>query len=152
MELGESISIIGDFFRLTYVTNTGAAFSLSFGDGLFNRIFFLTIPVIAIIILIILMTKTKQSTLSHLSFALILGGAVGNYIDRIVHGSVIDFLDFDFMDVIIERWPVFNVADSAVVIAFILLFTEILVLDPLQARKGKNVREPQVSSKDVINK
>jgi len=135
MELGESIPIIGDFFRLTYVTNTGAAFSMSFGDGLFNKVFFLVVPLVAVVILLFLMYKDKQGGLMQVGYALILGGAIGNYIDRLAYGSVVDFLDFDFFDIIIERWPVFNVADSAIVVAFILLLVEVMILEPLKSKR-----------------
>jgi len=124
MELYESISVIGNFFRLTFVTNTGAAFSFSLGSDNVNRVFFILSSIIAIIIFIYLLSRENRRILQY-GYALILGGAVGNLIDRIAYGYVVDFFDFKFFSFIMERWPVFNIADSAVVIAVVLLLIDI---------------------------
>lgn len=126
--LNQSIPVVGDFFRLTHVQNPGAAFSLSFGSPFFNRIFFSVITFIMIFIIMFMLKKSKN-ILEKISFSLIIGGAVGNLIDRILLGSVTDFLDFDFPDFIMERWPIFNIADSAIVIAVILLLFYTIFLE-----------------------
>ncbi|MDP8203506.1 MAG: signal peptidase II [Candidatus Tenebribacter mawsonii] len=120
MEFGEIIKLSPKLIWLTYVQNTGAAFSLSFGSPQLNRILFIIISLIATILIVYLSTKSKNKY-EVLSFALILGGALGNLIDRIYLGSVTDFIWCDFPDVIMTRWPVFNIADSSIVIAIVLM-------------------------------
>ncbi|MEK6946098.1 MAG: signal peptidase II [Nanoarchaeota archaeon] len=110
-KLGESISIIKNVFHLTYVTNTGAAFSIFQGFNLFFII--LLIIVIGMIIYYIKNIKENEK-LMQLAVGLLLGGTVGNLIDRVLIGAVTDFLDF-------RIWPVFNVADSAVSVSVVLL-------------------------------
>lgn len=114
------IKITPKFFWLTYVQNTGAAFSFSFGNVILNRVVFIIVTILAIVFVSYLKI-ISSSKLEHLSFALILGGAIGNLIDRIFIGSVTDFIWWDFPDVIMPRWPVFNLADSSIVIAVVLL-------------------------------
>jgi signal peptidase II len=120
IEPNQIIKITPKFIWLTFVQNTGAAFSFSFGNPIVNRILFITISFIAIVFVIYLASKSKNK-LELLSFALILGGAIGNLIDRIIWGSVTDFIWCDFPDFIMIRWPVFNVADSSIVIAIVLM-------------------------------
>ena len=107
---GESLPIIRRVFHMTLVHNTGIAFGLFKGQDLV----FIVIPVIAIVLLAynIYYYKYNNEKLSRLyiiAISLILGGAIGNLVDRISHGYVIDFIDF-------RIWPVFNVADSAITI------------------------------------
>ena len=110
-KLNESIPIIKNIFHLTYITNTGSAF------GLFKNfnLFFIIFSIIVIIVILYFIKKVKENE-KFIQFAvgLLLGGTIGNLIDRIAYGSVIDFIDF-------RIWPVFNVADSAVTISVILL-------------------------------
>lgn len=120
LEIGQVLKITNKFFWITYVQNTGAAFSLSLSNPVLNKFFFIIISILAIIFLIILIIKSR-SKIEKIVFALILGGASGNLIDRIILGSVTDFLWCDFPDVIMERWPVFNLADSSIVIAITIL-------------------------------
>ncbi len=120
LEYGEIWHITPKFIWITYVRNTGAAFSFSFGSDGLNKMIFITVSIIATIILVYLIMKTK-SRLELISYSLILGGAVGNLIDRIFIGSVTDFIWCDFPDVIMRRWPVFNVADSSIVVAITLM-------------------------------
>jgi len=114
------IKITKKFFWLTHVQNEGAAFSLSLGSDLVNRIVFVIISLLAsgLLVRLILTSKSKVETLS---FSLILGGALGNLIDRIFLGSVTDFIWWDFPDFIMHRWPVFNIADSAIVVAITIM-------------------------------
>ncbi len=115
LSVGESLPIIKNVFHMTLVHNTGIAFGLFKNQG----IVFIVIPIIAIILLIfnIYYYRHNRSELSRfyiVAFSLILGGAIGNLIDRIYFGYVIDFID-------LRIWPVFNIADSAITIGAILL-------------------------------
>jgi len=118
--LGESIELLGDVLRFTYIQNPGMAFGLSFGSPLFFTIF---ASVASVIILIYLYRMRLESFHARFSLALILGGAIGNLIDRFAYGKVIDFIDVGFKN---TRWPVFNVADSAVTIGMIILVSLVL--------------------------
>ncbi|HLF17436.1 MAG TPA: signal peptidase II [Candidatus Omnitrophota bacterium] len=115
LDHGESIPIIQNVFHLTLVHNTGIAFGLFKDYG----IVFIVIPVIAIFLLIfnIYYYRHNNEFLDRIyivAFSLILGGAIGNLIDRIRFGYVVDFLDF-------RIWPVFNVADSAITIGAVII-------------------------------
>lgn len=107
----QPITIIPNFFHLTYITNTGAAFSLFSG---YNHFLFI-IGLLMIIIVSVYFFKTEEKqTLPSLMLGLIVGGALGNLFDRLFFGSVIDFLDF-------RIWPAFNFADTAITIGIIFL-------------------------------
>ena len=110
-QLNESIPIIKNIFHLTYVTNTGSAFGLFKGFNLFFVLF--SIIVIFVIFYYLRQIKEKDKMVIY-SIGLLLGGTIGNLIDRIAYDAVIDFIDF-------RVWPVFNIADSAVTISVILL-------------------------------
>ncbi len=125
IEPGQIIKLSPKLIWLTFIQNTGAAFSFSFGNPLINRFLFIIISLIAVTFIIYLSIKSKNR-LEILSFALILGGALGNLIDRIFIGSVTDFIWCDFPDIIMTRWPVFNIADSSIVIAIILMIASTL--------------------------
>lgn len=113
MALFETIPLISGAFHLTYVRNTGAAFGI-FQDS--NLLFiFLTVIILTAILIYIYRMKIKSKYLL-LTFGMIMGGAVGNLIDRLVHHAVIDFLDFRLI-----HFAVFNIADCFVVIGCILL-------------------------------
>lgn len=121
MRLYESIPVIS-FFNLTYVHNEGAAFSFLSDAGGWQRWFFAGLAtIISIIIAIWLARLKKHEILLAMSLALILGGAIGNLIDRLAYGYVIDFLDFYY-----KTWhfPAFNVADSAITIGVGLMLLE----------------------------
>ncbi len=120
--LGESISVIDGFFNFTYVQNPGAAFGfLANSPAVFRDNFFLIIPPIAMGIIIYFLKSVKSSDkIQVLALSMVFGGAVGNYIDRIRVGYVIDFLDFHYKN--IYAWPAFNIADSAIVVGIIILF------------------------------
>lgn len=104
------IEVIKGIFNLTLVHNTGAAFGILQNARWF---FLFSTPLIIIAIIAFLILNKDRNILTQISLALIIGGALGNYADRLRYGYVIDF--FDFM-----IWPVFNVADSCVVIGTIL--------------------------------
>jgi len=128
--LGEDISIINNFLEFTYVKNTGAAFSM-FSDSTFLLI------VVSIIILggLVYYALVKcNNRLENISFGMIIGGAIGNLFDRVVYGYVIDFIDVNIFG---YDYPVFNIADMAIVLGVLLLFISIL-------RGDKN----EISSRD----
>lgn len=108
MEPGESIPLLSDYVHITFVRNSGAAFGLLSG----NRIPFVFTTSLAIVALLFLFfqSRRKRTDLSS-SLVLVLGGALGNLIDRIRLSEVVDFIDLGWKNV---RWPVFNVADVAV--------------------------------------
>lgn len=101
---------VTDFFNLVHVLNPGAAFSFLAGAGGWQRWFFLAIAVGASVWLAWMLAKTRD-TREAFSFSLILGGALGNALDRAVRGQVIDYLDFHARG---WHWPAFNLADMAI--------------------------------------
>lgn len=126
MVLYQSIDVIKNFFQITYIRNPGAAFGiLSRVKSPLLNIFFLSISIAAIGIMLIYYYKTPENQrLTLISFALIISGAIGNFIDRIFHGEVIDFLYFHWYK---HYWPAFNVADSCITIGVILLLWQMFV-------------------------
>lgn len=115
---GRSVSVLGDFFRLTYIMNPGAAFGIHFGE--YSRPVFLVLAILALFVLgaMYLATPAKDR-LRLYAIASICGGALGNLIDRVRSPrGVVDFLDFGFGEL---RWPIFNAADIAVTIGAVLL-------------------------------
>jgi len=120
-ELHESATVIPHFFNLTYVRNTGAAFGLlAKAPESFRIPFFIIIPLIALTIIVLIFKKTQETQLLMITaLSLILGGAIGNFIDRLRFNYVIDFLDFHWFSK--YHWPAFNVADSTIVVGVLLL-------------------------------
>ena len=115
--LYESLPVTS-FFNLTLVYNTGAAFSFLADAGGWQRWFFLVLALVICIYLVYwLLQLKKDQLLLPLAIAMIIGGAVGNVIDRLLYGHVIDFLDFYYQQ---WHWPAFNLADSAIVMGVIL--------------------------------
>ena len=136
MGYGESVKVIGNFFRLTFIENPGLAFG--FDPGIDLKLWVSLFSLIASIALIVyLYTIRKRRFSTKFAVALILGGAIGNLIDRmfygvfygyapLFYGRVVDFLDFDFFKFSLfgrsfDRWPIFNVADAAVTIGVLLM-------------------------------
>lgn len=119
---GESIEVVADFFSLTYVRNFGAAFGLlQRAPTWFRDPFFLVVPLVASVIILAVYAKLRDDQkASAWGLALIFGGAVGNLIDRIRFGYVVDFLDFHWKE--LYHYPAFNVADSAIVVGVGTLF------------------------------
>ncbi len=115
LSYGESLPVIKNVFHMTLVHNTGIAFGLFKDQGAV----FVVIPVIAVVLLIVNFYYYRQNdqVLSRsyiIAFSLILGGAIGNLIDRMQYGYVIDFID-------LRIWPVFNIADSAITIGALIV-------------------------------
>ena len=133
---GEIIPVIGEFFRITFIENPGLAFG--FDPGIDFKLAISVFSVIASIGLLFYLFKIKNQKFPlRLSIAFILGGAIGNLIDRVFYGvfygyaplfygKVVDFFDVDFFDFSIlgkhyDRWPIFNIADASVTIGVLIL-------------------------------
>ncbi len=144
---GFSKPLLGNLVRLTYIENPGMAFGIDVGGKLFFSVFSI---VASIAIVVYLYHSRRDATGFRLSLAMILGGAVGNLIDRVFYGvlfhegelfygRVVDFLDVDFFNIRLfghqmNRWPVFNVADAAVTVGVLmLLFFHRKALAPVPA-------------------
>ncbi|HJL78620.1 MAG TPA: signal peptidase II [Candidatus Marinimicrobia bacterium] len=128
MALYDVIPVIPGFFQLTYITNKGMAFGINLPVGIS---FFSGISLIITCFLVwILWCERKNNLLMRISLALILGGAIGNLIDRILFGEVVDFFDFMIGDF---HWYIFNIADSAVTVGIIsMLFYSFLFKPKVQ--------------------
>jgi signal peptidase II len=117
MSIGQSVSVLGDFFRLTFIRNAGGAFGIFLGGGWF----YLAASVMAIVLIYFYFRRMPSGhAWSRISLAMILAGALGNLLDRLRFGAVTDFLDFGIGRL---RWPIFNLADAAVTVgvaAFVL--------------------------------
>ena len=113
--LNNSVFVINNFFSITYTHNYGGAWSL-FSD---STILITVISIIVIIGIIIYLSKKKiNNKIESLGYAFLLGGAIGNLIDRIIYGYVIDFLDFNIFG---YNFPIFNIADMGIVIGIFLI-------------------------------
>lgn len=121
----EEKQVIPGFFRITHTENTGAAFSL-FADSRshWTTMLLIAFSVLAMLVVLVLLWKQKHAlSITGVALSLILGGAFGNLCDRVASGRVIDFLLFYIGQ---YRWPVFNLADSAIVVGASLLVIEII--------------------------
>jgi signal peptidase II len=115
MYLGQSIEVLGDFFRLTYIHNPGAAFGLNIGSPLLHTL----ASLVALGALAwMFRSAPADAWLMRCALCMVLGGALGNIIDRIRLGEVVDFFDFGLAGL---RWPIFNIADSFVSVGIVLL-------------------------------
>lgn len=119
MALYESIAIIPNYLDITYTLNPGAAFSmLADAPPWLRKTFLLSMACAAIIVLAVMIVRADRVSISSVAFALIMGGAVGNLIDRAIRGRVIDFMRAHYYDL---NYPIFNVADSAISIGVALI-------------------------------
>ncbi len=161
MYYGESISVIGDFFKITFIENPGMAFG--FNPGSDFKLWISIFSLFASIGLIVYLYVVRNKSLSlRIALAMILGGAVGNLIDRIFYGviykyapafygKVVDFFDFDFFNFAIlgrsyDRWPIFNIADASVTIGVIILvlFYRQHKNEDEESNEGKSLRDEQL--------
>jgi signal peptidase II len=170
MELGSSMSVFGNLLKLTFIENPGMAFGIDVGGKLVLTVF----STVASIGIVYYLFKIRgEALIIRVSLALILGGAIGNLIDRVFYGvvfehgalfygKVVDFIDVDFFDVSlgsfhISRWPIFNVADAAVSIGVVLLlifhreFTTVESKGVLLAANGVSSSETQSVDKPGTN-
>jgi signal peptidase II len=136
MFLGQVIPVIGDFFRITFVENPGMAFGYDPGNS-FKLIISIFSLIASIGLILYLYVIRDRSWSLRIAIAMILGGAIGNLIDRtfygilynyapVFYGRVVDFFDFNFFDFTLlgrsyDRWPVFNVADASVTVGVLIL-------------------------------
>jgi signal peptidase II len=162
MRENESVHIIGDTLMFTFVYNPRGAFG--FGSGAGSLYVFLSIIAILVIVYYFIKSHHIEKFL-RLNLSLILGGALGNIIDRVIHGKVIDFIDLDFWDIYIkpmtilhyqfagyqlDRWPVFNLADCAVSIGTLSVIIYIVFRPRKYYYMDKDVhRHDEVSVQNV---
>ncbi|WP_261305789.1 signal peptidase II [Paenibacillus andongensis] len=145
--LGEERPVLGDFFIITSHRNRGAAFGILQNQ----RWFFIVITLIVVIGILWYMRRTIRERKVLLSFALclLLGGAIGNFIDRALFGEVVDFLQFTFDFSLFGKaiyyiYPIFNLADSAIVIGVILIFLESLLTWRKEKKGATNEHKPDL--------
>jgi signal peptidase II len=122
----ESVSIFGDFLYLRFIYNEGGALGTNFGPSWLYTI----LTMVALVLIVrFFITSKPDGKMVKLSLALILGGAIGNLIDRIVRGKVVDFIDMDFPDISsigLYRWYTYNIADAAICIGLVLFAISII--------------------------
>ncbi|GHG02503.1 signal peptidase II [Thalassotalea marina] len=129
MELYQSIEVFS-FFNITYAHNPGAAFSFLADQGGWQRWFFTGVAIIASVVFLVWLKRTpKENYMLGAALACMLSGALGNLIDRLLFGYVIDFLDFHWQG---NAWPTFNIADSIIFIGAALM-----IIDSFQQEKAK---------------
>ena len=121
-------------FNLTLAYNTGAAFSMLSDASGWQRWFFVSLAIVVVIVLFSWVWRMRADERLHaISITLILGGAVGNLIDRLLHGYVVDFLDVYYGS---YHWPIFNIADSAITVGVV-----VLIIDMFINQKNETVNE-----------
>ena len=162
MYLGESINVIGEFFKITYIENPGMAFG--FDPGSDYKLLISLFSLAASIGLFFYLFIVRKKTLSlRIAIALILGGAIGNLVDRmfygvifdyapLFYGKVVDFFDFDFFNFSLlgrsyDRWPIFNIADASVTVGVLIL---ILFYKQHNSEEDGKVAEVNVSSGETV--
>ncbi|MCT2538040.1 signal peptidase II [Aquibacillus koreensis] len=129
MKLGESITVIEGFFNLTSHRNTGAAWGILAGQMFF---FYIITSIVIVIVIYYIRKFAKESALMGWALAIILGGAIGNFIDRLFRKEVVDFFDFIIFN---YDFPIFNIADSALVVGVGLVIIA-TILD--EKKKGRS--------------
>lgn len=144
-DVGPQVPLIGPYLTLYYIRNAGAAFSMFNTNG--PVLIVLIAVAVAVIAYLYLRMFNTGSLLYKLVFGLIIGGAVGNLLDRFTHGSVVDFIWFH-IDKIGFSFPVFNLADSAITIGVILLFIALLFGGSHQKTQVKKAE--QQSGEDLV--
>ncbi|QMV40363.1 signal peptidase II [Cohnella cholangitidis] len=134
----EKISVLGDFFIITHIRNRGAAFGMLQDQ----RVFFLCITVIVVVGILWYLHRSYHTGSFMLMFALatILGGAVGNFLDRALFGEVVDFLQFNFGS---YTFPIFNLADTAICIGVGLVILDSLLTMKQENKSNGNGEQPQ---------
>ncbi|MFX3636294.1 MAG: signal peptidase II [Candidatus Pristimantibacillus sp.] len=133
LELTETISVIGNFFLITSHRNRGAAFGILQEQRLFFII--VTVVIVAAIIWYIQVSRKSAKAWLMVGLGLVLGGAVGNFLDRALYGEVVDFLMFNFGS---YGFPIFNVADSAICCGVALILIDTLLAAKDEKKKASN--------------
>ena len=161
MDYGSSIKVFGDFFKITFVENPGLAFGISVGET--SKLLLSLFSLAASLGILYYLYKSRdQKLIIRIALALVFGGAIGNFIDRafyglfygyapLFYGRVVDFFNMDFFDFTIfgrmyDRFPIFNIADSAVSVGVVLL-----ILFHKGEKKKDEVSEPVVESDPIVN-
>jgi signal peptidase II len=137
LDLGAVVEITS-YFNLVYVLNPGAAFSFLADQEGWQKNFLSAVAVVASIVIILMMRSSSHRKFAMFCLACILGGAIGNLIDRVAHGAVIDFLDFYVGN---YHWPAFNVADVAITLGAIGL-----IIDELFFNREQKTPDPAEKS------
>ena len=132
MSFGQSITVIPNFFSITLIGNTGAAFSILSS----NTLLLIVISVVVLNLIYFFLIKGKKlNDFEQISYGLLIGGIIGNLIDRALHMQVIDYLDFTFFG---YNFPVFNLADIAIVISMVFIGIQVIKGDKNEvSSKGK---------------
>ena len=127
--LNNSVTVINNFFNITYVNNYGAAWSMLTG----YRILLIIISILILIGIYFMFIRNKKlNKFESINYGLLTGGIIGNLLDRIIYGYVIDFLDFNIIG---YNYPIFNLADSFIVISIILIIFNEFKGDKSASRK-----------------
>lgn len=138
MDLHSSISVVENFFNITYMRNRGAAFSF-LSDFSYRLPFFILVSLIAVAVILVVFCRLRpDQKFTAVCLALIFSGALGNLIDRIRLGEVIDFLDAHWYQ---HHWPAFNVADSAICMGVFFLAVDMLMEERRQKSKKEGKKE-----------
>lgn len=151
------INVVGEFIRFQLVFNKGAAFSSRPQDlmpFLPPWVFFLLISIVATVVLLwFYRTIDKRDWMSRLGVVMILGGAVGNFIDRMRLQMVVDFIDCDLPDFIMTRFPTFNVADSFVTVGVVVVILSPVILKKLhkQIKEEKENKDKKIKNEEMKN-
>ena len=130
MELSDSISVIGNVLRLTFIKNPGMAFGILIGGKLFYTVF---ASLACVVILVYLFRLKPENYWARFALASILGGAIGNLIDRLMYSEVVDFIDIRVI-----HWPVFNFADIAITVGMVILIAVVI----FEKKKEESEEEP----------
>lgn len=117
LTLNQPVRVLGDNVRLLYIHNEGAAFGISVGEHS-STLFLILASAASVLVLYLLLASSPGERIQRLALGLILGGAVGNIVDRVRLGEVVDFIQVGVSG---HYWPIFNVADSAVTVGAVLL-------------------------------
>lgn len=123
LPLHSSITVINNFFNITYLRNKGAAFGI-LANSAYRLPFFILVSAVAVLVIFVAVRRLREDQkFAAVSLALIFSGALGNLIDRVRLGEVIDFLDAHWFE---HHWPAFNIADSAICVGVALLAIDML--------------------------
>jgi signal peptidase II len=134
MSLYQSIPVLDGLFNITYLRNKGAAFSF-LANASWRIPFFITVTLVAAVVILVVLRKLRaDQRLAQVALAMIFSGAIGNLIDRIRLGEVIDFLEVDWKS---YHWPAFNVADSLICVGVALVAFDMLQEERRQLRQGR---------------
>ncbi|WLD95086.1 signal peptidase II [Alkalihalobacillus sp. AL-G] len=142
MNITESITVVSDFFYITSHRNRGAAFGILQGQ---MWLFFIVTIIVLIAVVYYMQTEAKGKPFLSSSLGLILGGAIGNFIDRMLRGEVVDFLNFYFGA---YNFPIFNIADSALVVG-VSMIAIALMMESKESKEISDESDSNESSRQV---